>query len=101
MLSIRKVKTKSGAVAIQVVVYQGHKTKIIKHIGSSKEEEVSLLYQKAREYIEEYSVQSSLFREIEKKILFVESGECIGVTHQFARNFLLCCANECGLSDTD
>ncbi|HKB87283.1 MAG TPA: IS1634 family transposase [Ignavibacteriaceae bacterium] len=102
MLSVRKVKAKSGALAVQVVVYQGHKAKIIKHIGSSKdEEEVSLLYQKAREYIKEYSGQSSLFPETEKKILFVEHGECIGVTHQFARNFLLCCVRECGLSDTD
>lgn len=102
MLSIRKVKTKSGALAIQVVVYQGHKAKIVKHIGSSKDaEEVTLLYQKAKEYIEGYSGQSSLFPELEKKILFVERGECIGVTHQFARKFLLCCAKECGLSDTD
>lgn len=102
MLSVRKVKTKTGAVAIQVVVYQGHKTKIIKHIGSSKdEEEVLLLYQKAKEYIEEYSGQSSLFPETGQKVLFVERGECIGVTHQFARNFLLCCAKECRMSETD
>jgi transposase len=102
MLSIRKVKTKSGSVAVQVVEYQGHKSKIIKHIGSGKkEEEISLLYQKAREFIKENSGQISLFPEAEQKILFIDQGECIGVTHQFARKFLMCCANECGLSNID
>lgn len=102
MLSIRKVKTKSGSVAVQVVEYQGHKSKIIKHIGSGKkEEEITLLCQKAREYIKENTGQISLFPEAEQKILFIDQGECIGVTHQFARRFLMCCANECGLSGID
>ena len=102
MLSIRKVKTKSGSIAIQVVVYQGHRAKIIKHIGSSKgEEELSELYHKAKEFIHEYTGQISLLPEAQQKILFIERGECIAFTHQFARNFLLCCADECGLSDID
>ena len=102
MLSIRKVKTKSGSIAIQVVIYEGHKSKIIKHIGSDKkEEDLALLYQKAREFIKEYSGQISLFPDAEQKILFIDQGECIGVTHQFARKFLMCCANECGLSGID
>jgi len=102
MLTTRKVKTKSGSTAIQVVIYQGHKSKIIKHIGSGKkEEELTILYQKAEEFIKENSGQISLFPEAEQKILFIDQGECIGVTHQFARKFLMCCANECGLSDID
>ncbi len=102
MLTIRKVKTKSGSIAIQVVTYKGHRTKIIKHIGSGKnEEELSLLHQKAREFIKEYSGEISLFPEQERKILFIDQGECIGVTHQFARKFLMSCVNECGLSDID
>lgn len=102
MLSIRKVKTKSGSTAIQVVVYQGHKSKIIKHVGSGKnEEEITALHQKANEFIEENSGQISLFPEDQQKILFVDHGECIAVTHQFARKFLLCCAKECGLSDIE
>jgi len=102
MLSIRKVKTKSGSTAIQVVIYQGHKSKIIKHIGSSKtQEELSALYQKASEYIKGYSGQNSLFSEEKQKILFIDRGECIAVRHQFARQFLLCCATECGLADID
>lgn len=102
MLSIRKVKTKSGSIAIQVVIYQGHKSKIIKHIGSSKEEEELLaLQQKGKEFIKEYTGEHSLFPEPQEKILFVDRGECISVTHQFARRFLLCCAKECGLADID
>jgi transposase len=100
--SIRKVKTKSGSTAIQVVVYQSHKSKIIRHIGSSKnEEELSILHQKAKDFIEKYSGQISIFPEEQQKVLFVDHGECIAVTHQFARKFLLCCAKECGLSDID
>jgi hypothetical protein len=33
MLRIRKVKTKSGSTAIQVVHYTGHSAKIVKHMG--------------------------------------------------------------------
>lgn len=102
MLSIRKVKTKSGSTAIQVVVYKGKKSKIIKHIGSGKDNsEISLLKGKAEEFISEYSGQLSLFNKSTPNILFVDRAKCIGVTHQFARRFLLSCAKECGLSDID
>lgn len=102
MFSIRKVRTASGAIAIQVVVYQGHKSKIIKHLGSSKDaDEVSVLVLKAREWIANETMQGSLFVEPQQKILFVDRGECIGITHQFARQFLTCCINECGLSSLD
>lgn len=102
MLSIRKVKTKSGSTAIQVVVYEGKKSKIIKHIGSGKDNsEISLLKEKAKEFISEYSGQLSLFNKSTPNILFVDRAKCIGVTHQFARRFLLSCAKECGLSDID
>jgi hypothetical protein len=99
MLRIRKVRTASGSVAIQVVQYQGHRSKISKHIGSSKDaEEISALTQKAKEWISRQTAQIFLFAEPQQKILFVDRGQCIGVTHQFARQFLLCCVNECGLS---
>jgi hypothetical protein len=72
----------------------------MKHIGSSKDsEEVTVLIQKAKEWITNQRRQGSLFLESEQKILFVDRGECIGITHQFARQFLLCCINECGLSE--
>jgi len=103
MLSIRKVKTKSGSTAIQVVLYKGHRSKIIKHIGSGKnKDELSLLYQKARAFIKEYTGETSLFPEEEPEVLFVDQGECISVMHHFARRFLLNCAKEFGfVSDID
>lgn len=100
MLSVRKIKTASGSIAIQVVQYQGHQSKIFKHIGSSKDQaEIAALTQKAKEWISLQTAQLSLFSEPKQKVLFVERGECIGVTHQFARQFLLYCAKECGLSE--
>lgn len=99
MLSVRKVKTASGSVAIQVVQYHGHQSKIIKHIGSAKNvEEITVLVQKAKEWINVQSAQIPLFAEPQSKILVVDRGECIGVTHLFARQFLLCCIHECGLA---
>ena len=99
MFSIRKVKTKSGAIAIQVVQYIGHSSKIAKHIGSGNDDvEVSILRQKAKEWIEKHTSQTSLFPEQKQRILIVERGECIGVTHHFALQFFLCCINECRLS---
>ena len=88
MFSIRKVRTASGSIAIQIVQYQGHKSKIIKHLGSSKDAvEVSVLIQKAKEWINTQTRQGSLFVEPVQKILFVDRGECISITHQFARQF--------------
>lgn len=102
MLSIRKVKTKSGSKAIQVVVYQGKRISLVKHIGSGKtEDEVKLLQKKAEEFISEYSGQLSLFPEVSHRILFVDRAVCLGVTHQFARDFLICCAKECGIAEID
>lgn len=100
MFSIRKVRTSSGSIAVQVVEYQGHKSKIIKHIGSGKAtEEITALIGQARQWISAQTKQVSFFADPQQKILFVERGECVGVTHDFARQFLLCCVNECGLSD--
>ena len=50
MLRIRKVKTKSGSIAIQVVQYIGHSAKIVRHLGSVRDEiEHDLLVNKAQE----------------------------------------------------
>ena len=99
MFSIRKVRTASGSTAIQVVEYQGHRSKIMKHLGSGKDDgEVGALIGKAQEWISDQTRQGSLFVEPQQKILFTDRGECIGITHQFARQFMLCCIHECGLS---
>jgi len=100
MLSVRKVKTKSGSIAVQVVRYIGHTAQIIKHIGSAKnkEEEIALKL-KAREWISNYTGQLTLFPKSTQRVLFIDRGECIGVTHQFTRDFLNKCIDKCGLSD--
>lgn len=99
MYSIRKVKTKSGSIAIQVVRYIGHKSIVYKHIGSAKDEtELAVLRQKANNWIEENSPQLSLFPAQKQRLLVVDRGECIGVTHHFAYQFFMKCIQECNLS---
>jgi hypothetical protein len=88
MLRIRKVKTKSGSTAVQVVQYAGHSAKIVKHIGSAKDDiDRELLISKAQEWIEKYTLQSNLFPEQKQNVLIVERSECVRVTHDFAYQF--------------
>jgi len=99
MFRIRKVRTKSGATAIQVVQYHGHRAKIAKHIGSCKENiEYELLLKKAQEWIEDQTSQANIFPEPKQKVLIVERGECIAVTHHFAYQFFMCCLRECNFT---
>jgi hypothetical protein len=81
MYSVRKVKTKSGSIAVQVVQYVGHRSIIAKHIGSGKNEsEINILRQKAFDWMDEQSGQLSLFPDQKQKVLLVERADCIGVT---------------------
>lgn len=99
MYSVRKVKTKSGSFAVQVVRYKGHRSIIAKHIGSGKEEnEVNILRQKANDWISEQTGQLSLFPKQKQKFLMVDRAECIGVTHNFTFQFFMSCLDDCGLS---
>lgn len=99
MYSVRKVRTKSGSVAIQVVRYVGHRSIIAKHIGSAKDQiEEAVLRQCALEWIDEQTAQLSLFPAQKQKLLVIDRGECIGVTHHFAFRFFMGCFDECGLS---
>ena len=99
MLRIRKVKTKSGSTAIQVVQYAGHSAKIVKHMGSAKDEiERALLMNKAQEWIGKYTLQSNLFPEQKQNVLIVERSECVRVTHEFAYQFFRSCLGECQLT---
>lgn len=98
MFSIRKVKTKSGATALQVVQYVGHRAKIAKHIGSAKDDyELTLLRRKAEEWIEGQTNQQSLFPKQNQKVLVIERGECVAVVHRFAYDFFQSCIKECHL----
>jgi hypothetical protein len=99
MYSVRKVKTKSGSIAVQIVRYVGHRSIVSKHIGSAKDQiEEAVLRQRALEWIDEQTAQLSLFPAQKQKLLVVDRGECIGVTHHFAFRFFMGCFDECGLS---
>jgi len=99
MLRIRKVKTKSGSTAIQVVQYAGHCAKIVKHMGSARDDiERDLLINKASEWIEKYTQQPNLFPGQRQNVLVVERSECIRVTHDFAYQFFKRCFEECQLT---
>jgi len=99
MLRIRKVKTKSGSTAIQVVQYTGHSARIVKHVGSARDDiERDLLINKAQEWIEKYTLQSNLFPGQKQNVLIVERSECVRVTHDFAYQFFRSCLGECQLT---
>lgn len=102
MLRVRKVKTKSGAIAVQVVLYSGHKSKIVAHIGSSHSpEELKVLMTKAELFISEYNKQPDLFEQKTSPVLFVDHAECIEASHRYAYRFLIECSKECYLDHLD
>ena len=82
-----------------MVHYTGHTAKIVRHMGSARDDiERNLLINKAQEWIGKYTLQSSLFPEQKQNILIVERCECIGVTHDFAYQFFKSCLGECQLT---
>jgi transposase len=98
-LTIRKVRTGSGAIAVQVVRYVKRKCIVIRHIGSANtDDELAVLWQQAEIAREQLCAQPSLFAKIQQKqILHAEHLTLESVTHQFALNFLRRCARTCGL----
>lgn len=99
-LTIRKVRTASGATAVQVVRNKGKKRIIVKHIGSAhSESECEKLVTEAENYAEAHCRQPSLFAgdTTSSPQLDVAHTKLVGVTHLFARNALLSCARLCGL----
>lgn len=102
-LTIRKVRTGSGATAIQVVKYVKRKCVVVRHIGSAKtNDELTVLLQEAEIIREQLSAQPSLFGKIEQKpLLHTEHLALQSVTHKFALNYLRKCSQACGLGFLD
>lgn len=101
MPSIRKTRTASGAVAVQVVRYENRKVVIMKHVGSGRaKEEVAALVESARVWIEQETKQPSLFPRKQRRTLPLATAQYVGVTHAFARDFLLRVARQCGFNTT-
>lgn len=100
-LSIRKVRTASGAIAVQVIRYTQGKRIIVRHIGSSHtDEELTILCQEAEIIRERLSLQPSLFSNSEQqsKILHEDHLQLSSVTHRFAYTALKKCSALCGLA---
>ena len=92
---IRKVKTVSGSIAVQVGNYQGNRFKLAKHIGSAKDPQgISELMAMAREYIRSRSPQLEFdFNPQSPEILFkrgirAASGRLEAAAVNYARRHL-------------
>jgi len=98
LLSIRKTKTLSGSISVQIVYYKNRKVVVVKHIGSgNSNEEVELLIRKAKSWIKEKSFQIELFPIEIKNEGTIKDYQFKGVTHHFAYHILEKVAHQCGL----
>jgi len=94
MFKVRKTKTGSGNVAVQIVNRFGHQTKIIKHVGSAKNEaELGKLLELGRNLAFKMSSNETLFPEMYEE----EKSQLVNINnlqvlpdhkHMFAYEFL-------------
>lgn len=99
-LTVRKTKTASGAIAVQVVRNVGKRREIVRHIGSAHDEQsLAMLLSEAELYAESHRVQPSLFAQelVPAPIVNLDETTLIAVTHHFARDALLACGRLCRL----
>lgn len=94
MFSIRETKTRSGKIAVQVVLRRYHQTEIVKHIGTGDDsEEISRLKILARQFIREKERLIPLFpdfdRENDNDLVSASDLEIVGYKHQFAYEYLM------------
>lgn len=102
MASIRKTKTGSGSIAVQVVRYTHRTIIVLRHIGSGKTQgEVAALVLRANEWITRGMPQGSLFEQREAEMVSRASLQYLGVTHVFARDVLLALFARCGFDALD
>ena len=96
---VRTTKTASGATAVQVVSYEKHVTKVVKHVGSAKtEEELEVLRSAAEQYVLKNEPQLSLFKEIShSQVVLFNQIEVSQVSQRFARSILLELFKQCHL----
>jgi hypothetical protein len=99
MLSIRKTKTASGAIAVQVVRYENRKVIIEKHIGSAHTpDEIAARIECAAAWIAKNTSQASLFPKVSRKTLSLTTAHYIGTTHTFAHTTLSAVAERSGFT---
>lgn len=85
LLKFREVKTGSGKIAVQVYYLENRKRYIVKHLGSAKSnDELENLRYRARQFIEDYSNQASLFPSLKASpYSYLDNYECIGFYYRF------------------
>jgi hypothetical protein len=89
MTSVRKVKTGSGATAVQVVRYENRKVIVEKHIGSTHDtSEIPALVARAEAWLSKEMQQEQLFPEKKQRMLDLENAHYLGVRYNFAYNVL-------------
>lgn len=100
-LKIRKVRTASGATAIQIIQYKQGKRVVLQHVGSAHTDtEIGTLYKQAEKIREELCIQPSLFSETnDDSEQFISSDQLNleAVTHRFSYEALRKCSQQCGL----
>jgi len=80
---IRKVKTGSKAIAVQVVKYENRKRVVVKHIGSAhNEDEIIILFDNAANWIAERTKQIPMFIQ-EERFIPIEQLEYLGFQYTF------------------
>ena len=98
-LTIRKTKTASGAIAVQVVRNIGKRRDIVQHIGSAHDATaLRALLAQAQSFVERHCVQPSLFAaSATASPLAFDAITLVAITHRFSRDALLACARRCRL----
>lgn len=103
MFHIRKVKTSSGATAIQVVRYENRKLVVAKHIGSAhSKKEIVILLRNADHWIQTEGGQGLLFDTEPKetrKLINLDTAEYRGVKYTFAHEVLSAVIKRLGFTD--
>jgi len=80
---IRKVKTGSDRIAVQVIKYENRKRVVIKHMGSAlNKEEIIILCDNAAKWIAEQTKQIPLFPQ-EERFISLEQCEYLGFQYTF------------------
>lgn len=96
MASIRKTRTASGAIAVQVVRYVNRRVVVLKHMGSAHDQAgVDQLVKHALTWYEGQA-QGALFPTPSKPSLVIEGTEFLGAWHTFAHEVLNTLAEHCG-----
>lgn len=80
---IRKIKTASNSIAVQVIKYENRKRVVVKHIGSAhNKDEILILLDNANNWITEQTKQIPLFPQ-EERFIPLEQCEYLGFHYTF------------------